>query len=204
MDREVEFLREDDTRFTALCSYFQIEYKEQPATLFWSYDISEIKKLNRELADAMVEANIANQTKSAFLANMSHEIRTPMNAIIGMSHLALEEQMNSKAQNYVTKVHQSAQSLLLIINDILDISKIESGKFELEQRPFSLRDTLRHISDVIGFRIFEKDLQFVFNVDGRIPRMVIGDELRLSQVLINLAITPPSLPMKACDCGYRW
>ncbi|GAM77835.1 sensory box histidine kinase [Vibrio ishigakensis] len=127
-----------------------------------------------------------------------------MNAIIGMSHLALEEQMNSKAQNYVTKVHQSAQSLLLIINDILDISKIESGKFELEQRPFSLRDTLRHISDVIGFRIFEKDLQFVFNVDGRIPRMVIGDELRLSQVLINLAITPPSLPMKACDCGYRW
>lgn len=186
VDREVDFQREDGAKFTALSSYYEIEYKERPATLFWSLDISEIKKLNRELADATLEANIANQTKSAFLANMSHEIRTPMNAIIGMSHLALEESLGTKAKNYVSKVHQSAQSLLLIINDILDISKIEAGKFELEQRPFSLRETLRHIADVIGFKIFEKELEFVFKVDGSIPRMVVGDELRLSQVLINL------------------
>ncbi|MFC0173604.1 ATP-binding protein [Vibrio comitans] len=186
VDREMVFQREDETLFTALCSYYQIDYLDAPAVLFWSYDISEIKNLNKELADAIVAANIANQTKSDFLANMSHEIRTPMNAIIGMSYLALEGNLNSKARNYISKVHQSAQSLLLIINDILDISKIESGKLDLEQRPFSLKDTLRDIANILSFRIAEKNVDFIFNIDRSIPRMVIGDELRLSQVLINL------------------
>ncbi len=186
VDREMVFQRDDDTQFTALCSYYLIDYRGEPAVLFWSYDISEIKNLNKDLADATIAANIANQTKSDFLANMSHEIRTPMNAIIGMSYLALEENLNRKARNYIGKVHQSAQSLLLIINDILDISKIESGKLELEQRPFSLRETLRDIANVLGFRIAEKNVDFIFNIDRMTPRMVIGDELRLSQVLINL------------------
>ncbi|GEA51553.1 hypothetical protein VIN01S_23570 [Vibrio inusitatus NBRC 102082] len=186
VDREMVFQREDDTQFTALCSYYEINYLDQPAVLFWSYDISEIKELNSELASAIVAANIANQTKTDFLANMSHEIRTPMNAIIGMSYLALEGNLNSKARNYISKVHQSAQSLLLIINDILDISKIESGKLDLEQRPFSLKDTLRDIANILSFRIAEKNVDFIFNVDHSIPRMVIGDELRLSQILINL------------------
>ncbi|MFA0458000.1 ATP-binding protein [Vibrio breoganii] len=186
VDREMVFQREDNSQFTALCSYYEIDYLGQPAVLFWSYDISEIKALNKELANAIVAANIANQTKSDFLANMSHEIRTPMNAIIGMSYLALEGNLNSKARNYISKVHQSAQSLLLIINDILDISKIESGKLDLEQRPFSLKDTLRDIANILSFRIAEKNVDFIYNIERSIPRMVIGDELRLSQVLINL------------------
>ncbi|OBT16022.1 hypothetical protein A9264_12220 [Vibrio sp. UCD-FRSSP16_10] len=186
IDREMVFQREDSTQFTALCSFYLIDYHDEPAVLFWSYDISEIKKLNQELADATMVANIANQTKSNFLANMSHEIRTPMNAIIGMSYLALEGELNRKARNYIGKVHQSAQSLLLIINDILDISKIESGKLEIEQRSFSLKDMLRDIANVLSFRIAEKNVDFIFNIDSSIPRMVIGDELRLSQVLINL------------------
>ncbi|WP_261816883.1 response regulator [Vibrio gallicus] len=186
IDREVEFQTLAGARFTALCSYFEMEYEEKPAVLFWSYDISEIKQLNSELATAMQQANIANQTKSDFLANMSHEIRTPMNAIIGMSHLALQQSLEIKAYNYIEKVHQSAQSLLLIINDILDISKIESGKFELEKRPFSLRDTLHSIADVLSFKLTEKKLEFLFCIDNDVPRMVIGDELRLSQLLINL------------------
>lgn len=186
VDKEVVFQREDDTQFTALCSYYEINYLDQPAVLFWSYDISEIKALNKELANAIVAANIANQTKSDFLANMSHEIRTPMNAIIGMSYLALEGKLNNKARNYISKVHQSAQSLLLIINDILDISKIESGKLDLEQRTFSLKDTLRDIANILSFRIAEKNVDFIFNIERSIPRTVIGDELRLSQVLINL------------------
>ena len=131
-------------------------------------------------------AEEATRLKSEFLANMSHEIRNPMNAIIGMAHLALRTDLNSRQQDYVTKIHRAGLSLLGLINDILDFSKIEAGKLEMEAIPFFLDEVLNNVASVTSQRAAEKQLEYLFNVPPQVPRHLLGDSLRLSQVLINL------------------
>src|SRR6185436_9242606 len=124
--------------------------------------------------------------KSMFLANMSHEIRTPMNAIIGMSHLALKNGLNAKQRDYVQKIHNAGTALLGIINDILDFSKIEADKLSMETTGFALEQVMSNVSTVVGQKVFEKGLELLFDVDPNVPRRLLGDPLRVGQILTNL------------------
>ena len=149
-------------------------------------DISLRKQTEAFMLAAQQAAEAATQAKSRFLANMSHEIRTPMNAILGMTHLALMDDMPPRARNYVDKAHRAAGNLLQILNDILDVSKIESGKLTLEDTEFQLESVVSQMADVLGVRAEEKRLELLFTAEPDIPTALVGDPMRLGQVLINL------------------
>jgi PAS domain S-box-containing protein len=149
-------------------------------------DITERKQGEIELKAAKQKAEEATRMKSMFLANMSHEIRTPMNAIIGLSHLALKTTLSAKQRDYISKVHNAGTSLLAIINDILDFSKIEAGKLDIETTEFRLDDIISSVTTVTGQKATDKGLELLAHVAPGIPQSLLGDPLRLGQILTNL------------------
>ncbi len=185
-----------------------IEWEGRPATLSFMTDITERRRLEESLRHSMAErirletlqiqgelkeaelarrhAEETTHAKSMFLANMSHEIRTPMNAIIGMAHLALRTELDARQRDYVEKIRSAGISLLGIINDILDFSKIEAGKLDMEHVGFNLDDVLSNVATVTGAKTHEKRLEYLFQFPIDVPRGLVGDPLRLGQVLINL------------------
>ena len=201
---ELSLMRKDGSRVDVISSHAIVTVPDKPQEMFCvDIDISSRKKMEAELekyrehletlvaertaelADARDAAEAASRTKSTFLANMSHEIRTPMNAIIGLGHLLLRDQKDEKARDRLKKMNEAAQHLLGIINNILDLSKIEAGRLTLEESEFSPAQLVESAITMIGDRATTKGLQLKQTIHPSVPRRVLGDSLRVSQILIN-------------------
>jgi PAS domain S-box-containing protein len=185
---EVYALRRSGEEFPIELAITQVKTEERNSYEFCAFirDISERREREQKLVTANVMAEAANIAKSEFLANMSHEIRAPMSAVIGMAYLALRTELTPRQHDYVSKIHRAALTQLGIINDILDFSRIEAGRLEVESIPFALEEVLANVHSVTAQRAADKQLTYETVVAPGVPRYLVGDPLRLGQVLINL------------------
>lgn len=156
-------------------------------------DITEQKRIQNELTEAKIIAETATKnaeeavkTKQQFLSNMSHEIRTPMNAIIGFTKVVLKTELNAKQKEYLMAIKMSGDALIVLINDILDLAKVDAGKMIFEKTPFKLNLSIIAMLHLFETKIQEKNLQLITNYDSKIPEVLLGDPIRLHQIILNL------------------
>ena len=185
--QDLELVRKDRTTFWGRVSGRLVIPGDPSHGVVWTFeDITEEHAAAETMQRAKAMAENAAKAKADFLANMSHEIRTPMNAVIGMSHLCLKTDLNAKQRDYVAKIHNAGTSLLGIINDILDFSKIEAGKLDMEHVSFEMDSVMANISTMVAQKVHDKGLELLFDISPNIPPVLIGDSLRLGQILVNL------------------
>ena len=183
---ETVFKRKDNSQYPVEVRLQFMHNENPPVFIAVVENISERKEYQNKLIQAKEEAEQANLAKSQFLANMSHEIRTPMHAIIGLSDLMMTHDLAPDVRNYIKKIESSSQSLLGIINDILDFSKIEAGKLDFETITFNLNEILDELVSYATSQVEGKSIELIFNVEPDAPEWLVGDPLRLKQVLTNL------------------
>ncbi len=185
---EKRYVRKDGTVFWADLSvspYFDVATNRNLA-IGTIIDISRAKMLQEALQRSKEEAEKANKAKSEFLASMSHEIRTPLNAVIGFTELLEHMVTDTKQKNYLEAIKAGGRNLLMLINDILDLSKIEAGKLEFRYEPVNLRRLIGEIKQVFTLRINEQELDFIIDIDAALPGQLVLDEVRVRQVIFNL------------------
>jgi PAS domain S-box-containing protein len=182
---EKEYFRKDGTRVPVLVGVAMLEGSETDCLCF-VLDMSAQKRAEAEIQAAKEAADEANRAKSAFLANMSHEIRTPMNAIVGMTEILLDDVLSAQQREYLSIIDSSAESLTVLIDDILDYSKIEAGRLELEMKEFRLPDCLAGTLKSLAVPAYKQGLELVSDIRADVPERVIGDGTRLRQILVNL------------------
>lgn len=172
--------------FSAIAIIILLFSMETPDYQKLMFTMDELDKAKKEADEARTEAENANKAKSIFLANMSHEIRTPINGIMGIDEIALREVSEDNMKQYLLDIRDASKSLLALINDILDVSKIESGKMEIVKEEYSLNKLIYSIMNVIMFKAESKGLKLDISNNPDIPEMLLGDEGRIRQILINL------------------
>lgn len=182
---EKEYFRRDGSRVPVMVGVSMLDNSSSECICF-VLDMTEQRKIQEQLRHAKEEADAANQAKSLFLANMSHEIRTPMNAIIGLTELVLDSPLTPRQRDHLTAVADSAESLLSLINHILDFSKIEAGKLELDEVEFSLRTMIAGTMKTLALAAHRKRLELVSDIRPDVPDRLLGDAVRLRQVILNL------------------
>lgn len=184
--REIVCKRKDDSKFFAHISISLFKTSSEIYFVALIRDINEKKMYEEKINEAMKKSAEASNTKQMFLASMSHELRTPLNAVIGMSEVLKETSLDSEQEKYVGSILKSGKNLLAIINDILDISKIEANELKLENVKVSLEDLISDVVDMLSIHAYDKGLELTYFVDQNIKKYILADPVRLSQVIINL------------------
>ncbi|HTB32760.1 MAG TPA: PAS domain S-box protein [Bacteroidia bacterium] len=183
---EMNMLRKSGETITCLNSFNEVELGGKSYRISLYNDITERKKLENELIAAKEKAEESTHAKEIFVANMSHEIRTPMTGIIGLSDLLGETPLSKEQKEYLDGIKVSSESLLAIINEVLDISKINSGKLAFEKIPFNIHSIIKNVVFTLEPRAIQKGIKFQYKIDSSVPEKVMGDSVRLSQILWNL------------------